>query len=204
MSQYRPKLLKARLPLSLAFALLLILLISFSTSFWATHPTVRVSLFASACFLVGIASLGRLWCSLYIAGYKMDRLVTEGAYSICRNPLYFFTFIGGIGCGLATETFTIPLLFAFFFLMYYPAVIKSEEIELHNLHNHELDNYLNTTPTFFPNLSLLNEPSTYLVNPAIFRRHIFDTLWFVWLIGIIKVVEGIHELQIIPVYFTLF
>lgn len=204
MRKYRSNILKARLPVSLALAFLLTGLILFSTSVWETHPSVEVSIFVSACFLVGIASLGRLWCSLYIAGYKLESLVVVGPYSICRNPLYFFTFVGGIGCGLATETFTIPVLFIFFFAFYYPFVIKSEEVELWKNHGRELDAYLQSTPAFFPKLSLLKEPSNYLVNPRIFRKHIFDALWFVWIVGFLEVIEGLHEMHVFPVLFKLY
>ena len=204
MNKYRPKILKARLPISVAFAASLVFLVVFSTSIWETHPAVEVSLFVSACFLIGIASLGRVWCSLYIAGYKMNKLVIEGPYSMCRNPLYFFSFLGGIGCGLATETFVIPLIVISFFALYYPFVIKSEEIELREIHKQALDEYLKTTPAFFPKLSLLNEPSKYLVNPKIFRKHIFDTLWFIWFVGILEVIKGIHEMRVTPAFFKLF
>ncbi|MBU0730594.1 MAG: isoprenylcysteine carboxylmethyltransferase family protein [Proteobacteria bacterium] len=205
MNKYQPKILKARLPVSIGFTALLVFMVLFSTSIWeTTHPVVEISLFVSACFLVGIASLGRLWCSLYIAGYKLDTLVIHGPYSMCRNPLYFFSFLGGIGCGLATETLFIPLIIISFFTLYYPLVIKSEEIELRKIHKQALDDYLNKTPAFFPKISLLLEPSQYLVNPKVFRKHIFDALWFIWLVGILEVIEGIHELHFMPIFFKLF
>lgn len=45
---------------------------------------------------------------------------------MCRNPLYLFSFIGGIGVACATETLTIPLITALAFWIYYPPVIKKE------------------------------------------------------------------------------
>ncbi|GIS42766.1 MAG: hypothetical protein Ct9H90mP15_08060 [Candidatus Neomarinimicrobiota bacterium] len=29
--------------------------------------------------------------SLYVEGFKTKKLITEGPYSMVRNPLYFFT-----------------------------------------------------------------------------------------------------------------
>jgi protein-S-isoprenylcysteine O-methyltransferase Ste14 len=68
--------------------------------------------------LAGIASLGRLWCSLYIAGYKTEELITEGPYSIYRNFLYFFSFLGAIGVGFASESLLIPLIIPILFTSY--------------------------------------------------------------------------------------
>ena len=66
-------------------------------------------LFLSGLVLVGIATVGRLWCSLYISGYKDRELITTGPYSLSRNPLYFFSFLGFAGIGLATETITLAV-----------------------------------------------------------------------------------------------
>jgi protein-S-isoprenylcysteine O-methyltransferase Ste14 len=87
-------------------------------------------LFLSGLVLIGIATVGRLWCSLYISGYKNSQLVTAGPYSMCRNPLYFFSFLGFVGIGLATETASIPLALIVAVLLVYPHVIKREEAHL--------------------------------------------------------------------------
>ena len=59
-----------------------------------TAPYVSGILFLVGCLCVGAAMAGRMWCAQYIAGYKNDVLVREGPYSVCRNPLYFFSFLG--------------------------------------------------------------------------------------------------------------
>ena len=68
-----------------------------------TAPYVSGILFLVGCLCVGAAMVGRMWCAQYIAGYKNDVLVREGPYSVCRNPLYFFSFLGGIGVGRVTR-----------------------------------------------------------------------------------------------------
>lgn len=191
---YRAKIRSFRLPVSILLGSALLVLLTLSEVVWEHHPAVEITLFSFGCFLVGVSSLGRLWCSLYIAGYKTDRLVMLGPYSLCRNPLYFFSFIGMVGCGFATETVTIPLILAFFFIIYYPAVIKQEENELYILHKNEFNDYMNSTPAFFPNFFLYKEPTSYVVNPKIFRKHIFDNLWFVWMVGIIEIIESVKEI----------
>ena len=41
-------------------------------------------------YLAIVVAIGlRLWCTLYIGGSKSRTLVTDGPYSVSRNPLYF-------------------------------------------------------------------------------------------------------------------
>jgi protein-S-isoprenylcysteine O-methyltransferase Ste14 len=49
---------------------------------------------------------------------------------MCRNPLYFFSLIGAIGLGLASENLLILGLIMIFFLVYYPFTIIAEEAKL--------------------------------------------------------------------------
>ena len=116
---------KYRMVLSRIAAALVLFFLFTTQSYWETrNEALTVALFFMGMILVAIASLGRMWCSLYIAGYKDDRLVTDGPYSICRNPLYFFSMIGVLGIGCATETVTFPLVFIILFALYYPFVVK--------------------------------------------------------------------------------
>lgn len=154
---------------------------------------VSTILFLTGLVLVGIATVGRLWCSLYISGYKDSQLITAGPYSICRNPLYFFSFLGFAGIGFATETFTLGIALALAFLMAYPAVVDREENLLRSRFGPEFERYCARTPRFIPDFAKLNEPDTYLVNPKLFRRTMGDVVWFVWFVGIIELVEALHE-----------
>lgn len=196
---------KLRIRISQIFAGLLVVLICVSSSLWEDKaPLATMVLFLFGAVLVGIASLGRLWCSFYIAGYKTDHLVTQGPYSMCRNPLYFFSLLGSLGVGLASETLLIPLIILIAFVAYYPLVIKSEEAELIRLHKSEFETYLKEVPRFFPKISLLREPEEYIAKPIVFRRHMFNALWFIWLIGILEIIEELHELKVLPTIFKIY
>ena len=195
---------KIRIPITIVFAVILLIIVIFSFSAWERISFVSSLFFLIGCILVGIASLGRLWCSLYVGGYKNTTLVTTGPYSISRNPLYFFSMIGGAGVGLATETLLIPVVIVILFFINYPGIIRSEERRLLILHGERFEAYRRKTPAFFPKLSLLREPETYTVNPRIFKRNIFNALWFIWLIGIIEVIEAFHETGVLPMYFRIY
>lgn len=191
----RSKVEKYRIKLSFLAILLFLLSIYFLNNRWEeNHPMLADSFYALSVFLVAIASLGRMWCSLYIAGYKNSKLITTGPYSLCRNPLYFFSMLGVLGIGFATETALFPLVLMVPFALYYPFVIKSEETRLAALFGEEYDEYKRQVPAFFPRLSGFREPDAYLVKPGIYRKHMFSALWFIWLVGIIDVVGELREM----------
>ncbi|MGA1791453.1 MAG: methyltransferase family protein [bacterium] len=195
----------SRIRITQFFAILLLAILLVSSSAWEVKAPFLSSLFfLMGAILVGIASLGRLWCSLYIAGYKTETLIIEGPYSISRNPLYFFSFLGAIGVGFASETILIPIIILVAFVIYYPHVIKSEESKLKEIHRKRFEIYRDKVPCFFPKLSCLNEPQEYSVKPIIFKKHIFSALWFIWFIGILELIEELHELKVIPILFRIY
>lgn len=194
-----------RIRISQFFALVLILLIMLSGNYWE----VKVPLFSALLFLIGVAlagigSMGRLWCLIYIAGYKENTLIRVGPYSMTRNPLYFFSLVGAVGVGFATETLVIPLLIAVSFAAYYPSVIKEEEGKLREIHKEEFDDYVRQVPRFFPKIANFAEPEDYVIKPVLFRKNIFDALWFIWLIGIMELIETLHDVNILPSLIYLF
>ncbi|HXZ97541.1 MAG TPA: isoprenylcysteine carboxylmethyltransferase family protein [Burkholderiales bacterium] len=152
------------------------------------------ALFAIGTFFVGIATIGRCWSLLYVAGYKNDTLITVGPYSITRNPLYFFTLVGAIGVALVTRTFTFVALGALWFWVFYPGVLRAEEQRLAALHGGEFEEYRRRVPRFWPRLhAALVEPEEYMVCPVPFRKRLVDGLWFVWALGIVELVEALHR-----------
>ncbi|PLX53364.1 MAG: hypothetical protein C0611_05585 [Desulfobacteraceae bacterium] len=88
--------------------------------------------------------------------------------------------------------------------MYYLFVIKSEEAELTKLHKSEFEIYLKKVPRFLPKSSLMNEPEKYLVRPIVIRRHMFDALWFIWFLGVFKLIETFRELKVLPTIFKIY
>jgi len=192
---------KLRIPISRIYAVLIVLLYAFSKS--RDPEMVGSSFFSVGLFLIAIATVGRLWCSLYVSGYKTRHLIMDGPYSVCRNPLYFFSLIGIIGIGLSSEMFSILALLLIPYAFYYPLVIRGEENKLLERHGDSYAEYLQTTPRFFPKWSLFREPETYLVNPWAFRKELLSAVWFVWVAAGMKLVEELHDLNALPALFHL-
>ena len=154
---------------------------------------VSTALFLLGLLLVGIATVGRLWCSLYISGHKNSELITTGPYSLSRNPLYFFSLLGFAGIGFASETVTLGAVLAAAMLIGYPAVIRQEEAVLRERFGAKFEAYCARVPRFLPKLSGYVEPETYTVNPRLFRRSMLDVVWFIWFVGVLEFVEALHE-----------
>jgi hypothetical protein len=118
---------RARTRLSKLIGGLLLVGAGLTESNWEPqHNTFATFLYALGLVIVSIATSGRIWCSFYLSGHKDSKLTTEGPFSLCRNPLYFFSSLGVIGIGLCTETLTIPVTFALIFAIYYPALLLAK------------------------------------------------------------------------------
>ena len=188
----------------LAAVVVLFFLVTTQSRWVEISKVIPFLLFFLGIILVGISSMGRMWCSLYIAGYKDNRLVNEGPYSFCRNPLYFFSMIGVVGIGCVTRTLTFPIVFALLFALYYPFVIKSEEKRLKKLFGDDFEAYAKRVPPFFPRFSAFFEPEQYLVRPAKYRYHMLSAIWFVWFIGILEIIRGIKVMGWLPALWSIY
>lgn len=195
---------RMRIPVSRLASTVAVIFLIFSTSRWETRSEgMTLALFTLGMLLVAIGSLGRMWCSVYIAGYKDKVLITQGPYSISRNPLYFFSLFGALGIGFCTETFTFPLGLLIVMMLYYPLVVRKEERRLRQCFGDEFDAYAKRVPAFFPKFSLFTEPESYVMKPRTYRRHMLSALWFVWIVGLIELAEGLKELGWLPSFGTL-
>ncbi len=195
---------KWRTTVSKLFGAVLILTIFITGSRWEQQALMPTGLFVFGAILCGIGTLGRLWCSTYIAGYKDDRLITQGPYSLCRNPLYFFSAIGALGVTLATETLSIPLLILIAFGLYYPFVIKDEERALEKRYASAYLSYRTETPIFIPKLSSFSEPAEYLIRPPVLKRHFMDAIWFVWFFGMVAGIVKLHTVGHLPTLLSIY
>ena len=179
------------------------LLVTRST--WADEaPVPAAMLMCAGLFLTGVAAAGRLWCSLYIAGKKNRALVTEGPYSMCRNPLYFFSLLGAAGAVMATGMISVTLGLAALFLLYYRPVIRAEEIRLAGLFGDEYRSYCARVPRFLPRRRLLRHGESPQVNPRIFLDHAMCVIWFPAAAGLLVLLHATELSLHLPVWFRLF
>jgi protein-S-isoprenylcysteine O-methyltransferase Ste14 len=108
---------------------------------------------------LGISSLG-LFFRAWAAGHlrKEKELTVSGPYQYTRNPLYFGSFIIGIGVAAASESWwSSGLLFAYFFI-FYPMVIRREKERMNRLFPQQYESYKKLVPLFVPALKKQSAP----------------------------------------------
>jgi protein-S-isoprenylcysteine O-methyltransferase Ste14 len=101
----------------------------------------------------GIAAIGvliRAWASGHIR--KNADLAISGPYAYTRNPLYFGSFIIGVGFTAASGVWWLALLFIALFLLIYLPVMKAEIADLIMLFGEKYEDYAANVPLFFPRL----------------------------------------------------
>jgi protein-S-isoprenylcysteine O-methyltransferase Ste14 len=140
------------------------------------------------------AGLGRIWCSIYIAGRKDKILCTDGPYSLCRNPLYLFSFIGVLGAFLALQSILLAAFASAIFLLYYHFVIRSEERRLLDIFKASFSEYISTTPRFIPSYSSYHSSeSERIISTKVIEIGLREVVWFFVAIALIDTIEVIHS-----------
>ncbi len=195
---------KSRVYASRLFAAVILFIAIFTTHSFSQESLWDISFEISGLFLLTICSMGRLWALMYISGNKRLELITDGPYSIVRNPLYFFNLIGALGIGLVSENLLILVLMVVFYVAYYPFTVLAEEKKLEDTFGDAYLEYKRRTPRFLLKLSLYKEPEFYLVKTRGFVRNFWHGMWFIWIYMLLYVIEEgqslgyIHVLWKIP------
>lgn len=192
---------KYRTAVSRVIGVIAILLLLFTDDSFERNGFADLFLTSLGIFFIGICVLGRIWASMYVAGNKTHTLVMDGPYSMVRNPLYFFSFIGTVGIGLVSENVAILALLVVLFIVYYPFVVLSEERELIRVHGDAFRAYMKRVPRFVPRFSQLADAATVDVKVSQYRRTFVEAIWFIWFIIPLQIVEILHETGVLPVLF---
>lgn len=192
-----------RIALSWMCCLMIGMLAVVTKSHWPAGGLMSGTLLLIGLSLALTGCIGRIWCSLYIDGFKTKQLVTCGPYSVCRNPLYFFSAIGAIGVAFGTATLAIPGLVLVCFAIYYPTIIRAEERRLHVLHRGSFSDYCRTVPAILPRMRSYDAPENYEIHPRIVGNSMLDATWFVWFTMIAHLLYQLHQrTDYLPTWFS--
>ena len=142
------------------------------------EATLREMIEGAGLLMIGVAIIGRAWCSLYIGGRKTHELVQDGPYALCRNPLYIFSFIGAFGVGAQTGSLTLAVVFTAAAVGIFLPVILREEQFLAQAFPDSYPAYVRRTPRLMPDFRLWRPSEALMVHPGFFLRTLADGLPF--------------------------
>ena len=172
------RILTGRIVLASAFVLNL-----FTASHFPEHRFIHHICDSIGLVLLVVCILGRIYCTLQIGGRKNAELVTTDIYSVVRNPLYFFSFIGVLGIGIISSQITVlALVIAAFFLVYLP-LIGREESFLQEKFGAAFTDYVRSVPRLVPDFKLYKPSGEVTVNLVTLHNALRDALW--WLLPFI-------------------
>lgn len=196
---------RLRLRLTRLMAVAILAVFSCGAAYWAvTSPIIEQSLFLSGIAIAGFGAAGRAWATSYIAGHKLKHLVTTGPYSMCRNPLYFFSMILAVGIALCSKTFTAPLVVIACLSVLYHFQIQREEKRLACKFGEEFQSYSAIVPRFFPSFQHYHEPDEISISPRMMKRGLFGVAFLLILIGALELIQGLHQAGYLPVLYRIY
>ncbi len=196
-------LLKARILHTRLFVLAMLPIAIFSLGMLAEDGVVHEILEWVGHVLVIICVLGRGYCSAYIGGHKNDEVICEGPFSIVRNPLYVFSFIGIMGIGLQSGMITLTVLLLLGFALYYPRVVAREEAFLLHKFGDVYRNYMQKTPRWRPRWKNWIEPEYIRTQPRLLRESMRDASVFFIAFPIFEMLDMLREYDLLPAYLLL-
>ncbi len=125
--------------------------------------------------LVALACLGRIWCSVFIAGHKDETLVTSGPYAACRHPLYAFSIVGALGLGLTSKSPLLALLVLTLVTALVVYAASCEEQFLADAFPEDFKAYLASTPNmWWPGRRPATTPKHLDVIPEVYWKAFLD------------------------------
>jgi protein-S-isoprenylcysteine O-methyltransferase Ste14 len=153
--------------------------------------------------LIVLCICGRMLCTLYIGGRKIEKLVTDGPYSAVRNPLYSLSIVGAAGAGAQLGSITLALATgAVAWLVFLLVVLKEEQVLLGRF-GKTYEEYVARVPRLLPDFSLWREAEKVEVNPRLVRITALDASIFLLSIPLAEGFEYLHDIGLLPTLISL-
>ena len=153
--------------------------------------------------LIILCICGRMICTLYIGGKKIQTLVTDGPYSVVRNPLYTLSIIGAVGVGAQLGSFTLAIATGAVAYFVFLLVILKEEQVLAGRFGVTYAEYLARVPRLFPKFSLWRDTDKVEVDPKLVRITALDASIFLLSIPLAEGFEYLHDIGLLPTLISL-
>ncbi len=123
-----------------------------------------------------------------------EKLVTDGIFAHCRNPMYVGNVLMLIGTGVLANSLYFLLIGGPFFIFVYQAIIMAEENFLHNKFGAEFEAYKATTGRWIPKFKGLGttlSSMTFQWKRVILKEY---NTSYIWLLGCtLLILKQIYE-----------
>lgn len=182
----------------LAFIVAGIAFVMIGDSRWPSGTFLHEGIEFAGLALIVLCICGRMICTLYIGGRKIQSLVTDGPYSVCRNPLYTLSIVGAAGAGAQLGSFVLAFATAAVAYLVFLLVILKEEQVLSERFGAAYAEYLARVPRLLPNFSLWRDVEKVEVNPRLVRTTALDASIFLLSIPLAEGFEYLHDIGFLP------
>jgi len=174
-STNKNRMLHSRIVVSVAFLLAVI------TKQFSSHEAYVHELTEFAGYiLIVLCGLGRLYTTAFLGGHKNRNLITYGPFSVVRNPLYVFSWLGFTGIALFSVNLWVILIVPAAFLAIYHQLVLREEVLLLEKFGPEYASYLKKVPRFIPKTLKQTMPEEIPAVPHYLMNGLKDaSVWFI-------------------------
>ena len=191
-----------RLRLTIGLLALLLALVAVSERRFAAGWTGEVMQLAGlAC--VTCAALGRIWTSVFIAGFKDQVLVRSGPYAVVRHPLYAFSLLAMLGLGLATGSIAITLVLLVVFGTIYSVAARDEDRYLRERHGVARERFEREVHSLRPRWSAYAVPESLEIRPRVLWKAFLDAGSLLAFYALLGFADALQQHGVTPTWLTL-
>ncbi len=163
---------------------------------YGTATALAMSTLGWLLFLTGM--LFRLWSTLYIGARKEWTLVSEGPYSICRNPLYVGSWLIGVSFGLLADSILFVAIISTTAIVYTLGTVRAEEQTLHRNLGEPYAQYCRQTPRFWPRVSLFHTSESIETRAKGLRIEFKRMLRWIWVPMALQILAYLRSMPWYP------
>ena len=191
-----------RLRITVALLVVVLALVAVSERGWATSLAgVALQLAGLAC--IACAALGRVWASVFIAGFKDETLVRSGPYSALRHPLYLLSLLAALGIGLATRSLAIMLALVATLGTIHAAAARREDAVLHARHGAAFGDYRRAVRAFWPRRSSYEVPERLEIRPRVLWKAFLDAGSLLGYYALLVLADALQLAGVTPTWLAL-
>lgn len=186
------------------FALTVFTLFLFAEPMTSHHLALERVMVALGNLLIVGGGLMRVYATLFIGGWKNQRLAAVGPYALTRNPLYVGSLFATLGVGLVTASFLLTVLLFGFIMAYYSRTVAREEAYLEQQFGAEYLAYKQAVPRWLPRAAArLVLPAEVTAKPRYVLNGIRDITLVILAYPLCELVRVAHLAEWLPSFYPL-